>query len=705
MDRVPNKTADAQVELLGKLRDLLPAAFPDGELDAGALYATLELAKPDGPSFSFTWPGIDRARRDARAPTAATLIPDRDASVNWDVTRDILVEGDNLQILKILKAGYSGSAKLIYMDPPYNTGDTFTYKDDMGVPEPHYLRTTGQIDELGNEAAYKVDSAGRKHSPWLTMMFPRLEAARHLLRRDGVIMITIDDNEVHYLRLLLDAVFGATNFVGCLVWNGGRREEAPRISVVHDYIVIYARDLQFLKDEDIRWCVRKSGLDEIYARLEELRAEHNQDFDNIRQELLKWYGSLPEGHPSKAHEHFNYVDERGVYFCEDLRSAGPQPSCVFMFKGYEPHPNGWAYGRERMDQLDREGRILYPEQANQGLKVKSYLHEHEEWAPVSVFYQDRHAGIKAFNDLMGREIFDHAKDIDVLGRMVHAITNDGDLIIDVFAGSGSTGHAVWKQNQADGKARHWLLVQAPELPDDTLKAWRRVFAAGYETVFELGADRLRRAAQQLQEGTFTGPQLGFRIFRARPTNLAVEPPMAATDSITADRCVETSLGRTDGEAIIEGADTVAVAWEAALKAGGARLDARVKELDINGVVIYEFRSVENPNGDHRLFVSLDEFSLATAAELKLTDADTLILRSDKVDNSTTLTLTSRLPSKLILLKPVPREASGALCGLIRCGLDVRGLCRTSGCRVPCPAEAPSHAANRGSVGLRVRAGR
>jgi adenine-specific DNA-methyltransferase len=662
MDRVPNETADARSELLGKLRDLLPAAFPDGELDAGALYAALELAKPDKPSFSFSWPGIDRARFDARVPTAATLIPDRDASVNWDVTRDILIEGDNLQVLKILKAGYSGSAKLIYMDPPYNTGDTFAYKDDLGVPEPRYLRTSGQIDELGNTTTSKVESGGRKHAPWLTMMFPRLAAARHLLRRDGVILITIDDNEVHHLRLLLDTVFGATNFVGSFVWNGGRRDEARRISVAHDYVVAYARDLQFLKDEDIRWRVRKSGLDEIYAKLEELRAEYDQDFDAIHQELLKWYGSLPEEHPSKVHEHFNHVDERGVYFHEGLRSASPQPSCVFTFKGYDPHPNGWAYDRDRMDQLDRDGRILYPELTNQGLQVKFYLHEQEEWAPVSVFYQDRRAAIKAFNDLMGREIFDYSKDIDVLGRMIHAITGDDDLIIDVFAGSGSTGHAVWKQNLADGKIRHWLLVQAPEPPDDRLKAWRRVFEAGYETVFELAADRLRRAAQQLQEGTFTGPQLGFRVFRARPTNMVVEPPMTATDSMTGDRYVETSLGRTEGEPVIGGTDTIAVAWEVALKASGTRLDARVKELDINGVVVYEFMSAENPDGNRRLFVSLDEFSLATAFELKLTDADTLVIRGAKVDNGTTLTLASRLPSKLILLERVPREASDLITG-------------------------------------------
>lgn len=608
MGRVPNETADARVELLRELRDLLPAAFPDGELDTGALYTALELTKPDKPSFSFTWPGIDRARLEARLPTAATLAPDRDASVNWDVARDILIEGDNLQVLKILKAGYSGKAKLIYMDPPYNTGDTFTYKDDFGVPEPHYPRMTSQNDELGNATIPKTEFAGRKHAPWLTMVFPRLEAARHLLRRDGLILVSTDDNEVHHLRLLLDTVFGAANFVGSFVWNGGRNGEPRLISRVHDYIVAYARDLQFLEDEGIRWCVRKPGLDEIYAKLEELRADYDQDFDTIHQVLMKWYGSLPEEHPSKVHEHFSYVDERGVYF------PGQPP------------------------------------------KVKSYLHEQEEWAPASVFYQDRRAAVRAFNELMGREVFDYARDIDVLGGLIHAITGDDDLIVDLFAGSGSTGHAVWKQNQADGKVRHWLLVQAPEPPDDRLKAWRRVFEAGYKTVFELAADRLRRAAKQLQEeGTFTGPPLGFRIFRARPTNLVVEPPRAATTGMTGDRYVKTSPDRVLGESVIEGADAAAVAWEVALKAGGTRLDARVEELNINGVVVYEFVSAGNPDGG-RIFVSLDQFSLAAAFELKLTDSDILILRGDKVDNSTILELASRLPAKLSLLQRVPREA-------------------------------------------------
>lgn len=633
IDRVPNETADARTELLEELRHLLPAAFPDGELDIGALCDALDLAKPDKPSFSFNWPGVERARLDARVPTAATLIPDCDASVNWDVTRDILIEGDNLQVLKILKAGYGGSAKLIYMDPPYNTGDTFIYHDDYGVPEPHHLRTTSQIDELATAATSNGGSAGRKHAPWLSMMFPRLAAARHLLRRDGVILISIDDNEVHHLRLLLDTVFGAENFVGSFVWNAERSNENRLISVAHDYIVVYARDLQFLADEDIRWRVRKSGLDEIYAKLQELRAEHDRDFDAIHQKLVEWYGLLPEEHPSKAHEHFNYVDERGVYFHEDSRGEG----CAF-----------------------------YPK-ANQGLELKSYLHEHEEWVPGSVFYQGRRAATKAFNELMGRAIFDHPKNTDVLARMIHAITGDNDLIIDAFAGSGSMGHAVWKQNQADGKVRRWLLVQAPEPPDSSLKASRRVFAAGYKTFFELAADRLRRAAQQVQEGTFGGPQLGFRVFRARPTNLVGEPPITATENTVDGQYVETSSARLEGGPIIEGAEPIAVAWEVALKASGTRLDAHVRELNINGLVVHEFTPTDNADVDRRLFVCLDEFSLATAFELKLTGADTLVVRGDKMDHATTLTLASRLPSKLIRLERVPREASEISIREVLCG--------------------------------------
>jgi len=235
---VPDETRDLHQELLAQLRDLVPSAFLDGELDRDALLGALGLDGDSKPAFSFTWPGIERARQDARVPTTATLVPDEDASLRWSDARDVLIEGDNLQVLKLLKNGYSRAVKLIYIDPPYNTGDTFTYNDDFAVPERQYLEETGQVDEQGNATTSRIETGGRKHAPWLTMMFPRLALARHLLRRDGVILVSIDNNEVHHLRLLLDSVFGAENFVDMMTWRGARQGDAKLTGGGEDYVLV-----------------------------------------------------------------------------------------------------------------------------------------------------------------------------------------------------------------------------------------------------------------------------------------------------------------------------------------------------------------------------------------------------------------------------------------------------------------------------------
>lgn len=271
LQHVPGATPDPRDQLLAKLRDLVPAAFPDLELDPAALLDALDLAAPTKPAFTFSWPGIERARSDARAATTATLLPDLDASLHWSEARDVLIEGDNLQVLKLLNSDYSGQVKLIYIDPPYNTGDAFTYNDDFALPESEYLTRTGQLDEQGNATTRKIESAGRKHAPWLTMIFPRLAVAKHLLRRDGVILISIDNNEVHHLRLLLDAVFGASNFVDMMTWRGARKGDTKLTGGGQDYILVYARDRSHLKELDVRWRERKNGLEPIYAKVDELQ--------------------------------------------------------------------------------------------------------------------------------------------------------------------------------------------------------------------------------------------------------------------------------------------------------------------------------------------------------------------------------------------------------------------------------------------------
>lgn len=654
---VSGETPDNREELLAQLRDLIPGAFLDGELDRDALLGALDLGEDASPSFSFSWPGIELARQEARAATTATLVPDEDASLNWTTARDVLIEGDNLQVLKLLKNGYSRQVKLIYIDPPYNTGDTFTYNDDFSVPERQYLAETGQVDEQGNATTSRIETGGRKHAPWLTMMFSRLTLARHLLRRDGVIMASIDSNEVHHLRLLFDAIFGAENYVDTITWRGARKGDAKLTAGGQDYILVYARDRSFLKVNDVRWRERKEGLEAIYSKVDELVAAHGSDFETATAELKSWYRSLPDEDASKAHAHYSVIDGRGVFFPGDIASPNLRPNLVFEWRGYSIPKNGWRYELSAMERLDAEGRLLYPDSTEKRIQVKRYLKEHEEWAPASVVYRDRRAASGALSKLMGSKVFDDPKSTDVLARLFHAITDDGDLILDFFAGSGSTGHAVWEQNPKDGKTRRWILVQRPEKPDTSEESGKNAIAEGYSTIFEVTAERLRRAAVLLQQDTLGAPELGLRIFRTRPTNLIVEKPIVATPELTGQAYLEQVLDVAMGSPVVDGAKSLDVAWEVALKATATQLDARMEAHKLGDVTVYEFVPADNADSSARLLISLDMFTLATADEIGLRDEDTLILQGDKVDDSVTLTLAPRLQSKLILLERVPREVS------------------------------------------------
>jgi adenine-specific DNA-methyltransferase len=655
--QVPGGTEDGQVALLAQLRELLPAAFLDGELDTGALISALGLDEV-APPFAFTWPGMDQARREARAPTTITLVPDPDASVNWKTARDILIEGDNLQVLKLLKNGYSGQVKVIYIDPPYNTGDSFTYNDDFSLPEKDYLVATGQVDEQGQATTSRKEIKGRKHAPWLTMMFPRLVAARQLLRRDGVFLASIDNNEVHHLRLLLDAVFGAENFVDMMTWRGARKGDAKHTGGGQDYILVYARDLSHLKENDVKWRERKDGLEPIYAKVAALREQFGEDYDAMTEALREWYKSLSDENPSKTHDYYNRVDHRGIWFPDNISSPNYRENLIYDWRGYSPPENGWRYDTNAMQALHDDGRLIYPEDKSKRVQIKSYLHMRETWAPASVFYRDRRAASKSLEDLMNKKVFDDPKSIDVLARLFHAIAKDGDLILDFFAGSGSTGQAVWEQALKDKLTRRWILIQRPETPDDSTDTGKAALAAGFKTIFEITAERLRRAAECLGKETGEGQELGFRLFRARETNLVIEKPVVAQVGQDAQQQLALMLTHASQPPVKDGADPMAVAWEVAMKATDSRLDANVAVHEHDGVKVFKFSPAEAVGtAVTRLFLCLEAFTLDTAKAIGLTDDDTLILRGDKVEDKTTLTLAPRLRSKLILLERMAREVS------------------------------------------------
>src|SRR6185312_6800409 len=346
---------------------------------------------------------------------------------------------------------------------------------------------------------------------------------------------------------------------------------------------------------------------------------------------------------------FGVIGMSGDFFPGDISSPNPRPNLIFDWKGYSVPKNGWRYELAKMKKLDEDDRLLYPDSKDKRIQIKRYLREHEEWAPASVLYRDRRAASGTLNKLMGAKVFDDPKSSDVLARLFHAITDDNDLILDFFAGSGSTGQAIWEQNPRDGKTRHWVLVQRPEKPDETTETGRNAVAAGYATIFEITAERLRRSAEAI------GGNLGFRVFRARETGLAVEAPVVALPGRGESAQYTLMLTQAGQPPVKDDASPEALAWEVALKASATRLDETLTRTEADGAAVYAFQNA----ADERLLVCLDRFTPVTAAAVKLreTGDDTLVLRGDRVDDALTLTLAPRLRSKLIMLERMAREVS------------------------------------------------
>src|SRR5690606_37734202 len=270
----PSTTPNFRTELAAQLAELVPEAIADGKVDVEKLKELLDDDVADGVErFGLFWPGKKRAMRAAQEPTTATLKPDFENSKDWDTTQNVFIEGDNLEVLKILQKHYHAKIKLIYIDPPYNTGKDFVYPDNYKEGLDTYLEWTRQVNEEGKKVTTNAETEGRYHSNWLNMMYPRLKLARNLLTDDGAIFISIDDSEVENLKRMANEVFGESNFVGTMVWAAGRKNDSKYISASHEYIVCFARNLGALKERGISWQVKKKGLDSIQAAYAKLRRQ------------------------------------------------------------------------------------------------------------------------------------------------------------------------------------------------------------------------------------------------------------------------------------------------------------------------------------------------------------------------------------------------------------------------------------------------
>jgi adenine-specific DNA-methyltransferase len=486
----PTFTFDA--DRLAQLRAVVPEAFADGQINWEALRAALgehlEDESADAEHFGLFWPGKRAARRRASEPPRGTLIPVSGAGVDEETTRNLFIEADNLEALKLLQKAYAGRVKMIYIDPPYNTGNDFVYRDDFREAAEDYLRRTGQVDERLRPLTTNPRTGGRFHSNWLNMMYPRLLLARTLLRDDGVIFVSIDDNEVANLRLIMDEIFGAENFVAQLIWRSRQmvdNRSTTGVSIDHEYITVYRKTVDVV-------------------------------FTGSEKDLSKF--SNPDN------------DSRGPWRSADLTGLATKerrPNLHYDLidpvtkVNYGCPPKGWRYDPETMARKIAEGRILFPENSEGRPRHKLFQNEMQSLftgfssiLAASVFTLH---GTRELKELFaGEEFFSFPKPTDLIRLIIRQIDTSDDIILDFFAGSGTTAHAVMAQNAEDGGSRQFILVQ---LPEETGRA-------DYPTISAICAERIRRAgrkiaaerAARLPDPDAAPLDVGFRFLRFAPSH-------------------------------------------------------------------------------------------------------------------------------------------------------------------------------------------
>ncbi len=521
----PNMTQ----ENIARLRELFPGCVTEAQGKDGAVKLAVdfdqlrqELADSivEGPQerYHLNWPGKREALLTANAPIAKTLRPCRDESVEFDTTKNLFIEGDNLDALKLLQETYLGKVKMIYIDPPYNTGKDFIYKDDFSTDVGDYLQQSNQADSDGGRLVSNTEANGRFHSDWLSMIYPRLKLARNLLREDGVIFISIDDNEASNLRKVCDEVFGEKSFIGQIVWQRSKKGDSKLIAKVHEYILCYVRDKDSVLASGI-WRRPKEGAEQVLSKYAELRTSLGANHAAIRAEMQAWYKQLSNDDPRKAHKHYNWSDDRGLYFADnfagpdDGRESRPRHDIFHPITGKscKKPSTGWRWDEEKTKWAlaQTPPRIHFGPDETTIPTRKSYLFEIDSEPYSSVFYRDGRSATLEVEELVGKGWFPFPKNTDVLTELIELVTKPDDIILDFFAGSGSTGHAVMKVNQVHGSMRRFILAQIPEETGRT----------GYATIAEITKTRLQEAGKKI--ALAVGPTgMGFRVLKIDSSNMA-----------------------------------------------------------------------------------------------------------------------------------------------------------------------------------------
>ncbi len=594
-DKVSKESKDLVIENVEQIKKMFPEVVSEGKINLEKLKSILgqELDSKED-SYTFNWAGRKDAFRSIQATAKGTLVPDEKESINFKQTKNIFIEGDNLEVLKLLQKSYFNQVKMIYIDPPYNTGHDFVYKDNFKNGIKAYLEQTGQLNGDGVLLTTNPETSGRFHSDWISMMYPRLFLAKNLMREDGVIFVSIDDHEVHNLKRILDEIFGEENFVAQIVWQNldTIKNDAKYFSDNHEYIMVYAKNKPSLIIKGIKKGEKQNG--------------YYKNLDN---------------------------DKRGDYLLTPLhaKSGGENSIYEYTFKnGYKWKPPQGTYPRfsiATLRQLEADNKIYFGGKKNSVPQKKTFLKEVSDRMKLTTFWNYEFAGStrqsnSELADLLGKGIFDNPKPTKLIKIFIDSFTENGDIVLDFFAGSGTTGHAVLESN--NGENRWFILVQLPEKTDEESGAFKQ----GYKTIAEIAKERIRRVIKKLEKEEKTklkkeNIDLGFKVFKLEKSNYKIWENYEGQD--IKELTKQLDLFKSP---LVNGYDDYNVIYECIVKEG-LNLNAEIEKRDINGNTIYKVS-----DGNQSFHICLDEkIKQENLNKLDLKKDDVFICLDSSLDDS------------------------------------------------------------------------
>lgn len=567
-----------------KLKEVFPEVFADGKVDFDKLQGLLgHYIADDKEKYSFSWKGKADSLRLAQKRSTGTLRPCKEESKNWDTTENLYIEGDNLEVLKLLQSSYLNSVKMIYIDPPYNTGNDFVYTDDFADGIAHYKEVTGQATKSNPE------TAGRYHTNWLNMMYPRLKLARNLLTDDGVIFISIDDNEVANLKKVCDEVFGEDNFITILVWKkkAGGANDSTDIAVEHEYIMCYKKRYNGISkiplgEDRIKEYKFSDEKEETHGKytIKNLNDKSLQDSKGLHYDIVCPDGTILKGSDNQWKCNKETYEER----LRDNR-------IVFIKKG-----NGEWTCNYKIYLNEEKGKLRYDENGNvikKGRNLSSLID--------NVLNRDGNDEIK---NLFSAYPFSYPKPSLLIEQLLLCASKRDSIILDFFSGSATTAHAVMQLNAEDGGKRKFICVQLPEKTDEQSEAYK----AGYKTICEIGKERIRRAGEKIKEENkgkegIENLDIGFKVFKLDNSNLVKWDNTPTTDEEEVKKRIQQSLFY-----LVDGRNDLDLVYEIMLKYG-LSLTLPVEERRFDGITAY---IINHP--DYKVLICLQPNITLSAVE-------------------------------------------------------------------------------------------